>query len=186
MKVALKSDIALANRSVTMSFVCKQIGMSDVDYASSGAKVDCPFAFLYHPDGQKSFRIYEDATAYCYACGEKFSPVQLYARVNDLSLDDASDRLLELAGYKPPTAEERFEKATSTATVIDQNALMSALKTYCARNFPDWEERQTDAAVASKFVQCVELLPYLRTPEDTRTWLGAAKTAMSRVLGEPT
>lgn len=184
MKLSLKSDIGLANRIVPMSFVCKAIGMDNVDYGMSGAKIDCPFATLFHPGGGKSFRIYEDATAYCYACGEQFRPVQLYAQVKDIGLDAAAEQLLESFGYTPPSPESRFEEAVANASPIDQHALEDALKTFCARNFEDWEIDQFEDKVARKFRRCVELLPSVRTAEETKTWLSAAKTAMSRVLGE--
>jgi hypothetical protein len=167
-----------------MSFACKAIGMADTDYASSGAKVDCPFALLFHPDGGKSFRIYDDATAYCYACSERYLPVSLYAQAKDISLDEAAELLLEAFGYKAPTAESRFAEAVSQGLGVDQHALEDALKTFCARNFPSWETDQFVDKVAAKFRQCVELLPTVHSSEDTRVWLNAAKTAMTKVLGE--
>lgn len=184
MKLAIKSDIGLANNIVPMSFACKAIGMADTDYASSGAKVDCPFATLFHPDGGKSFRIYDDKTAYCYACGEHYRPVQIYSIAKDLSLDEAAEQLLEAFGYKKPSAEDRFAEAVANSKIIDQHALEDALKTWCLRNFSSWEVDQFDDKVAHKFRQCVELLPLIHNDEDIRYWLEQAKLAMTNVLGE--
>jgi hypothetical protein len=183
-KVALRSDIGLANRIIPMSFACKGIGMPDVDYALSGAKVDCPFSTLFHPGSGKSFRIYDDASAYCYACAQSFRAVDIYAQAKDISLDEAAEQLLESFGYKEATAEERYAQAVEHPVVIDQRALEEALKTYCARNFPSWEVDQFDETVAAKFRQCVNLLPSVRTAEETKTWLTATKQAMTKVLGD--
>jgi hypothetical protein len=183
-KLVLKSDIALANRIVPMSFACKAIGMEDIDYASSGAKVECPFESVFHPGGGKSFRIYDDATAYCYACAERYLPVSVYSIAKDVSLDDAAEQLLEAFGYKPPTAEVRFEEAVKSKSIIDQTSLEEALKTFCARNFPQWEIAQFEDEVAAKFRQCVGLLPTVHSPEEIKTWLEATKKAMTKVLGD--
>lgn len=184
MKLTLTSDIGLANRIVPMSFACKAIGMANVDYGTSGAKIDCPFSTLFHPGGGKSFRIYDDTTAYCYACGESFRPVQLVAQARDISLDAAAEQLLESFGYSPPSADSRYEAAVSAPQKTDQHALEDALKTYCVRNFPDWEVAQFDDDVARKFRRCVELLPVVRNSEEAKTWLKAAKLAMTKVLRE--
>jgi hypothetical protein len=183
-KLVLDSHVGLANRIVPMSFACGQIGMPDVDYAASGAKVDCPFSTLYHPDSGKSFRIYDDTSAYCYACGEAYRPVTIFSIARDISMDDAADALLEAFGYKEASAEERFEQAVASSVAIDQRALEDALKTFCARNFPNWEVDQFDPPVAAKFRQCVTLLPSVKTVEDTHTWLAATKQAMTKVLGD--
>jgi hypothetical protein len=183
-QLALASDVSLANRIVPMSFACAQIGMDDTDYAASGAKVDCPFTTVFHPGSGKSFRIYENASAYCYACSAAYRPVDIFSVARDITLDEAAEQLLEAFGYKKDTPEERFEKAVATAVDIDQHALEEALKTFCARNFPDWDVIQFDPVVAAKFRQCVTLLPSVKTAEDTRTWLVATKQAMTKVLGE--
>lgn len=184
MKLSLKSDIALANSIVSIAFACKHIGMADIDYGSSGAKINCPFETLFHPGGGKSFRMYEDAnSAYCYACGQQYRPVTIVSQAKDISLDEAAEQLLEAFGYKAKTAESRYAEAVATMVKVDQHALEEALKTFCARNYPEWEILQFDDAVASKYRQCVELLPSVRTAEDTKTWLKAAKTAMTRLLG---
>jgi hypothetical protein len=183
-KVVIKSNVGLANRVVPMSLACKAIGMSDVDYGSSGAKIDCPFDTLFHLGGGKSFRIYDDVSAYCYACGERYLPVQLYSIAKDVSLEDAAEFLLELSGHKELSADERYAEAASSPVRIDQSALEMALKTFCARNFDSWDVTQFDIPVARKYRQCVELLPSVRTAEDTKIWLAAAKSAMTKVLGE--
>ena len=186
MKDVLESDVNLANNVVLMSLACKAVGMPAdvVDYGTSGAKIECPFGTLFHPDGGKSFRIYDDKTAYCYACAAQYRPVQLYAMAMDVSLDDAAETLLELSGYIKPTAESRYAAAVDNALFVDQYALEDALKTYLKRNFPSWEVAQFDDRVAHKFRQCVELLPSVKSAEDTRTWTAAAKAAMTKVLGE--
>lgn len=186
MRLLEKSDIPLANSKVSISFVLRQLGMPDPDYAASGAKSECPFGDVFHPDGQKSFRVYDDVGAYCFACGQRWDAVSLYAQAKDLSPDDAAAELLEKVGYRKPTAEERFEFARVTPPEVDTHALSETLKIYCQRNYPLWEVLQFDDKVARKFRQCVELLPSVHTAEETKTWLTVTKQAMSKVLEEAT
>lgn len=185
MKIRLASDIGLASRVVTMRDVLVAIGFPDVEYALSGAKVNCPFGAVFHPDGQRAFRVYDNESAYCYACAEKFFPVQLYAKYKDVSLDDAAEQLLELVHYKPLDADERFLQASTPAGSVDETSLIGALKTYCARTFPDWEFMQTEDEIASVFVKCTSLLPLVRTSEDGKEWLRVSKKAMTKAIGEP-
>lgn len=174
----------LADDIVSMSRVLRLIGMEEVEYASSGAKVMCPFASVYHPDGQKSFRVYDDKSAYCYACGERFTPVSMYARARGMGSLEAAEDLLEVVGYVAPTAESRFEAALKEED-IDRDSLAEALKTHCARNYPGWEIDQFDDDVAAMLRKCLTLLPNVRSQEEVRMWMTAAKTAMNRVLGGP-
>lgn len=178
----LYEEVSLANEKVSIEKVLSLIGMDDPSYAASGAKVDCPFMGVFHPDSGRSFRVYDGESAYCFACSEKWRSVSLYAAATDLSLDDAAVRLLEEIGYKKPTAEERFAAALNEEQPVDTHALEETLKRYCERIDPTWDMHQFDDEVAHKFRQCVELLPHVHTQDETRTWLAAAKKAMARIL----
>lgn len=182
MKLELYENVSLADSKVTIHDVLTAIGYPDPDYASAGAKVNCPFMAVFHPDSGKSFRVYDNGSAYCFACSERWGPVSLYSAYTDLPLDVAAQDLLERIGYKEPTPEERVAKALSGEYDVDQHALQEALKRFCSRLDPLWEVDQFDISVARKFRQCVELLPAVRTREDTRLWLAAAKTAMTKEL----
>lgn len=177
-----KSLIPLANSLTAMSTVCGLIGMPDPNYASSGAKVDCPFRTFFHPEGQKSFRVYDDKSAYCFACGERWSPVDLYSQAKDIPVETAAEELLEAIGYRPLSPDERFQAAMENEQKVDQSSLEEALKLYCEREFPDWDTDQFEDDVARRFRQCVELLPAVHTTEDAKKWLTATKEAMSRIL----
>lgn len=164
------------------------IGMQvpSFSYAYS-VKLYCPFGEVSHADGgsSKAFRIYpETNSAYCFACGEAYSPVKLLATANDTSLNEAADFLLEYAGVTEEGTEERWEQLTSQQeSPISTSELAEALKVYCARVDPDWAERQLEPAVAHTFQRCLELLGSVRTSADADQWLGATKQVMAKKLG---
>lgn len=185
MKLAIRSDIGLANRLVTMSTVLALIGMRDVDYAASGAKVNCPFMDVFHPGSDRSFRVYDNQHAYCYACSERYDPVKIYSLANDISSDEAAEKLLDAVGYHEPDADERFEKAQAERYDIDRQALSTALITYCTRIDPEFETSQFDERTASALRQCLDLLPNVYTSAEAKEWLRVTKIAMARVLGVP-
>ena len=184
MKLAFRSDIGLANAKVSMEFVMNAIGMPDVSYAASGAKVDCPFMSVFHPDSGKSFRVYDNTGAYCFACSERYNPVKIYALAKDISQDAAAEDLLELVGYRAPDADERIATALEDTAKVDRDSLSLALKTYCSRVDPNWDIDQFEDAPSNMLRKCLDLLTHVRSAEQTHKWLEASKIAMNRVLTE--
>lgn len=182
------SRYALANDHSDILVVARMIGMvvPDFSYAAS-IKLYCPFGDVSHADGgtSKAFRIYpETNSAYCFACGEHFSPVKLLATARDLPLAEAADTLLEIAGVTEEGTEERWQQLLSEQdSPINTAELAEALKVYCSRVDPAWDERQFDPAVAETFQRCLELLGSVRTPADVTQWLGATKQVMAKRLG---
>lgn len=176
--------INLANDIVSMSDAYRLLGLPDADYASSGAKVACPFGSVFHPDGQKSFRIYDDRGGFCFACNERYTPVSLVAKAKDCSIAEAAEALLEAVNHKQRSAEERFAEAYAPSVAVDTDSLAEALKLYCARMFPLWGIDQFDDRVSARLRKVLDLLPSVNSEEDSRLWLEGAKTAMTNIMNQ--
>jgi hypothetical protein len=179
----------LANESANIVSVCRLIGMPmpDFEFASSW-KMYCPFGEVSHIDGgqAKAFRVYpETNTAYCFACGILYTPVRLLATAKDIEYDEAADMILEMAGVTEANSEERWAELTTPPTETVSTAdLAEALKIFCARTVPNWKKRQLDADVSGLVQSCLDLLPRVRTQEDADKWLKAAKSVITKKLGE--
>ena len=184
------SRYTLANENADIISVARLIGMQVPDFSySASIKLYCPFGEVSHADGgsSKAFRIYpETNSSYCFACGEAYSPVRLLATAQDISLTEAADYLLELAGVTEEGTDERWEQLTSKQeSPISTAELAEALKVYCSRVDSGWAERQLEPAVATTFQRCLELLGSVRTSADADQWLGATKQVMAKKLGVP-
>lgn len=183
-----ESRITLANDSTDIISVCRVIGMSVPDFAYvASMKLYCPFGEVSHADGgqSKAFRVYpETNSSYCFACGEAFSPVKLLATARDITPTEAADVLLEIAGVAEEKTDERWAQLiASQEPPVNTAELSEALKIFCARIEPRWEERQFESAIAHTFQQCLELLPRVRTQADAEQWLAATKRVMNTKLG---
>jgi hypothetical protein len=176
-----------ANEKIKITDVLTSIGVFVPSTILNGGnkKVNCPFGF-YHSDGgfSKAMRIYITSnTAFCFSCSKSYSPVSLAAAAWDISWPNAAFRLLEDAGFKPKTIEERWATATTPIhNSVDLISLADALKTYCSGISPDWTTRQLDDTIAEKLNQCLSLLDSVRTDEDAIKWLQICKTVMSKML----
>lgn len=173
-----------ANEYVSISDVLVSLNVF-VPLTLDNKKVLCPFGF-YHSDGgtAKAMRIYVSTnSAYCFSCSKSYRPVTLAAAAWGCSWQQAADRLLETAGYKPKTLKERWADATTPEVKeIDLISLSDALKMYCSAVSPDWRRQQYDAVVAAKLDVCLSLLPRIKTSADSVKWLEACKAAMRQVL----
>lgn len=176
--------IPVANELVDIVDVCKLIGMQQVDYASSGAKVRCPFADLYHTDraDEKTFRIYDSNSSYCFACLMVYTPTKLLSTASAISEEESAETLLRSIGYVPPTYESKWEDLMTEQVIVDTDALAEALKLACARMDPAWEIRQFDDTVGDMLGKCLRLLSSVKTAEDATNWLTGTKKAMKRIL----
>jgi hypothetical protein len=178
-----RTDIRLANKLYSVVDACNLSGFGN---SGGNSKQWCPFGDLAHSDGgqAKSLRFYEDTnTAYCFACGEAFTPVKFVSKIKDLDEQSAADFILTLINYVPPTVESQWAALMEEKTSINTNDLAEALKVACLRMTPDWETRQFDDAVAHKFRQCLDLLPKVHTEDAANRWLTVAKMAMKQELG---
>lgn len=184
------SSISIANEKVSITTVCQMLGMFVPElYYLSSLKLHCPFGDVSHADGgqARAFRVYpEDNTAFCFACGIFFTPVRLLAMARDLSVEEAAEVLLEEAGYQPEDPDDRWALLLqSTEEPVSQLELAEALKIFCARVDPSWEERQFDTAIAVRFQQCLDLLSGVKNGADSKKWLAGTKQVMITILGEP-
>jgi hypothetical protein len=131
--VSGRSIVAVANDTVAILAVCREIGMSvpgDVPHGRS-VKVYCPFGPVYHVDHgvETAFRVYPHSnSAFCFAGCGYFSPVRLFADARDLNRQEAARQLLDLAGYKPVDLAAAWEHVQSPERYVDQSSLAEALK----------------------------------------------------------
>jgi hypothetical protein len=177
-----RSSIQIANERLSIVTALRQAGAEASDF---GGKQFCPFGHMYHADGgyDKALRVYtESNTAYCFAGCGYFSPVKLIALAKDIDEQDAAEYILELTGYVAPTLDSLWEHANRDPRKVDHGALTDALKLACSRMSPDWEERQLDDDVATRFRKCLALLPKVRTEQDAETWLSNTKKIMRKAL----
>jgi hypothetical protein len=181
-----QSPVALANRSVPFALACVWTGMEvPGDVAGSGYKTYCPFGELSHDDGgaEPAFRIYPDH-GFCFACGERFSPVKLCALAWDCTPEEAAREMLERAGVADPDYREHWKRLVDWSQPPDMDGLAAALRAFCSGIDPQWKVRQYDKPVADKLAACLRLLALVRTEQDCRAWLAGCKKAMMQVLGE--
>jgi hypothetical protein len=187
MRLGQKSWIDEANDRIDIADVLANIGVFVPDAVRNGGnrKLNCPFGF-YHSDGglAKAMRLYRaNNTVYCFSCSKRYSPVTLAAAAWDCSWNNAAFRLLEDAGFKPKTLEERWAEATtSIENKLDTIALADALKTYCSAVSEDWDTLQYDDKVGSILNKCLDLLSAVRTDEDAMKWLTTCKKVMANLL----
>jgi hypothetical protein len=178
-----------ANDKIKITDVLTSIGVFVPSTILNGGnkKISCPFGF-YHSDGglSRAMRVYlASNTAYCFSCSKSYSPVSLASAAWDISWPNAAFRLLEDAGFKPKTLEERWAEATTPIhNSVDLIALADALKTFCSGISPDWTTRQLDDTIAVKLNKCLELLDAVKTDEDAAKWLQTCKMVMRKTLEE--
>jgi hypothetical protein len=181
------SALAKANR-LPFALACRWAGVEvPGDPAEGGYKTYCPFGELAHDDGgrEPSFRVYADH-AWCFACGEYFSPVKLCSAIWGLPAEDASRQMLELAGVSDPDYKEQWKRLLDISQAPDLDSLAAALRMWCARFIPDWSSRQYDSDVSGRLAACVSLLGKVRTEADCRSWLDGCKQVMAQVIGKET
>jgi hypothetical protein len=180
------SPVSLANRRIPFAAACRWAGVEvPGDVPEHGLKVHCPFEEYAHDDGgrEPAFRVYPDH-AWCFGCGERFSPVKLCAAVWDCTAEEAAREMLERAGIADPDYREHWKRLVDWSQPPDLDGLASALRIHCASVSPEWKTRQYDKPVAGKLADCMKLLALVRTEKDCRTWLAGCKRAMTSALGK--
>lgn len=176
------SPLTLANERMSILEACRHVGMFDV---SEYGKQYCPFGDLYHPDDVKAMRVYPSSnSAYCFAGCGYFNPVKLIAMSKDFTEADAAENILELTNYVPPDIESRWAAAVAVNTTLNTDYLADALKVACERMDSGWETLQLEADIATRFRQCLGLLPKVRSEEDAIKWLSITKSIMQTALGD--
>lgn len=182
-----KSWIDEANNLIDIADVLTSIGVFVPESIRNGGnkKIYCPFGF-YHSDGgtTKAMRVYKaNNTVYCFSCSKRYSPVSLAAAKWDCSWMNAAFRLLEDAGFKPKSLEERWVEATTTLeNKPDLIALADALKVYCSTLTSKWATKQLEGNIAETLNKCLALLNIVETDEDAAKWLVTCKKVMSKLL----
>lgn len=176
-----------ANNRVQITDVLTKIGVFVPSSILNGGnkKIYCPFGF-YHSDGgtTKAMRVYlKSNTVYCFSCSKRYSPVGLASAKWDCSWFNAAFRLLEDAGFKPKTLEERWADATATIdNKPDLISLADALKMYCSGITSEWQTEQLDDSIAETLNRCLGLLSMVQSDEDAAKWLLTCKKVMNRLL----
>lgn len=181
-----KSVIATANEAVSIFLVCDWIGMYVPEAAAgSSVKVRCPFGEFYHPDqgAEAAFRVYRDSnTAWCFACGQFFTPVSLAAAEWGRDADEVAAELLDRIGHRPVEPALAWQAAVSYVPEIDKDSLGQALKLYAERIDPGWMDHQFDQQVQGALGKCLALLNAVRSGSDAVKWLSVCKQVMAREL----
>lgn len=181
------SVVAVANETVPITTACRLIGMSvpdDIGYGRA-MKLRCPFGEIWHSDqgAEASMRVYVDSNSlYCFSRCGYFSPVSLVAAAWDLTLRAAAVELLEHIGHKPVSLAEAWAQANRRDDTPDHTLLSEALKTYCRRVAPTWDDDQFHPHIAATLTRCLALLDRVTTAEDAHTWLAGCKQAMTRAF----
>lgn len=183
-----KSWIDQANELVRISTLLTSFGIYVPESVNNGGskKVHCPFG-IYHSDNglSKAMRVYGASnTAYCFSCSKRYSPVSLAAAQWDCSWVNAALRLLDEAGFKPKSWQERWEDAVAPPQIIDIDtlSLAEALKIYCSSIDASWNMTQLDGSAAEMLDKCLSLLPTVKTSTDAEKWLTTCKAVMRKVL----
>lgn len=179
------SVVAEANEQVLITTACRLIGMDVPDDMGRSLKVHCPFGAIYHSDHgvEPTMRIYLDGNnAHCFSrCGH-FDPVSLVAMAWGITRRAAGLELLGRVGRRPLSPAEAWAQATEAGAQPDRAMLGEALKTFCARTCPGWEDAQFHPVVAARLTRCLSLLELVCHPGDAQLWLGGCKKAMTAAL----
>jgi hypothetical protein len=182
--------VTVANEHVGLVEVTTLIGMETPRELLPGGsiKVRCPFGEFYHADGGHSaaMRLYADTnSAFCFAGCGYYSVVKLYAHAKDLEPNEAAMELLEktkkLGLLQDRGAWDRVSQPLDSG-VPSSSDLAAALKLYCSRIHPQWDEVQFYEGVSDMLAQCLGLLSNVVTDQDAQNWLRKTKTAMQFIL----
>lgn len=179
--------VAEANEIVPMTTALRLVGTDvpdDIGYGRS-LKIRCPFGEVYHSDqgSEASMRVYVDSnTVHCFSRCGSFTPVSLVAAAWDLSRRDAAVELLERIGHKPVSLAEAWAEVIRRDDLPDRTLLAEALKAFCRRVDPSWDDDQFEPTVAATLSRCLDLLDRVTTTDDARTWLTGCKQAMTRAF----
>lgn len=184
----MQSSFTLANTEISIADVYALSGNDSVDlsYGSSSPKMYCPFGFMHSDEGyDRAFRMYgESNTAHCFACSRTWTPVSLYGDLKGLSWSESAEALLEEFGIAKENAEDRWNALVEARDTLTFNTsdLAEALRLYCARICPTWEEAQFDKKIATVFNRCLALLAAIQSQEDIDVWRTRTKEIMASVL----
>lgn len=177
--------ITVANEQVSISTVCRMLGIEVPDDLGRSTKLHCPFEQVYHSDQgvDPAMRIYtETNSAYCFSCSAYYTPTSMYALGMDLRWRDAAVQLLDRVGYRPVDLRETWQRALETALPPDRAQLAEALKTYCRRVDPGWSSHQFDDVVAAMLTRCLGLLDLVTDADQAWQWLECCKKIMKLTI----
>lgn len=182
-----ESLVETANRLVPLRLVLEWTGIyvPDFSYAKS-MKTRCPYADMYHltVDASKSMRIYpESNTGHCFmGCGT-LTPVNVHARLNDLSYKEAALDLLMRIGHKPKTFSEKWQEAINPPEILNKEVCRDALLEYCLMVSGDnWAKIQYRNAIAAALTKTLVVLDMASSKEDACKWLESSKIYMYTIV----
>lgn len=178
------SDIALANKSVSILAVCRLVGIDVPETVTGSVKVYCPFGAVYHSDGGHSpaMRIYpETDSSWCFACSAYFTPVTLYSQVLGIPPQEAAEVLCDRFEVARAKAWEEV-LAPVPEPPVDRAELAEALKTWCVRQIPNFDARQF-GDLAEILGKCLDLLALVNNSEAAYTWLESSKQVLHTAIG---
>ncbi len=167
---------------------CSLVGMDLPPGVGEGraVKVHCPFGTVHHADGgiEPAMRIYVESNhVHCFAGCGSFRPVALVAHAFEMTPRASLRELMDRCGYEPSSSKygDVWTEEVSRAEP-DRSRLAEALKTYCRRVDPNWQQRQFERSTAEQLSRCLSLLDFVRSDEAAQQWLAGCKVAMSRAL----
>lgn len=181
-----ESVIRTANKRVPIELACRLAGtdMPEVIDRSKSLKVRCPFGPVYHDDGgsEAALRVYPGPNnAWCFACGEFFTPVKMCSMAWDVSYETAALNLLDRIGYKPASFAHHWQAVTAPL-LPDGASIAQALKFACERMEPDWAQAQQDPVVAEYLAKCLGLVASITSESEAEQWLGVTQQVMHDIL----
>jgi hypothetical protein len=183
---AVNPLIEIANDKISIITACRLVGMDiGEEIGVRGRKVHCPFGPIYHIDQgvDPAMRIYPATNhAYCFACTTSFTPVWLVAQAWGLSPAAAAANLLDRVGYRGASLSETFASARAWVPRPEPTLLCEALKTFCCRIHPGWEEAQFSPEVAATLSRCLALVDLVSTGPEAEQWLATCKLIMAATL----
>ena len=171
----------IANDLISIFDAMRMCDMDVPDFDYGTVKVYCPF------DNEQAFRVYGPSnSAYCFACIRRYTPVTLLAEYRGISIEEATDLLIEKSGWNPPTPDARWQALMEEPFTLDTSSEAEALKVFCGRTSPLWESRQFEPEVAARLASCLALLDKIQSAEDLALWREAVRKIMTKTLrGEP-
>lgn len=175
--------IEVANQVVDFPAACRHAGIDVPEARDHGTRAWCPFGEFSHPDGgqEKAMRVWRDH-GFCFAEWRYFTPVSMFAEFGGILQEDAARQLLDLAGYRPASWQQRWHQLLHPVAEVDKTSLVASLQIWLTSRYPGWEQRQYDAAVASALAKCLGLLSLVTTGPDCRQWLSGSQQVMAQVL----
>jgi hypothetical protein len=185
----VESLVQTANRLVPLRYVLSKFNIYVPEFThSKSVKARCPYADMYHLDGDasKSMRVYSETnTGNCFmGCGT-MTPVSVYAKLREISYRLAAFDLLEQIGHKPKTFEEKWQEAIDPPIILDRTVYRDSLMEYCYSINPrNWGIVQYNNTITRVITKLYEILDKATSDKEALKWLEVAKQYIHKVMEE--